>query len=582
MTTNPAVLRIGNCSGFYGDRLSAMHEMLTGGDLDVLTGDYLAELTMLILGKDAMRDPNLGYARTFVTQATDSLAVAADRGVKLVANAGGLNPAALAEQVRALVTRLGLDLSVAHVDGDDLRARSAELGFGAAMTANAYFGGHGIAAALTAGADIVITGRVTDASLVVGPAAWFHGWAPDNYGALAGATVAGHILECGAQATGGNFSGFADLIASGRLNPDLPIGFPLAHIAEDGSSVISKHPGTGGAVTLDTVTAQLFYEIQGPHYLGPDVTTDLRSVRLREVGTDRIAVDPVIGTAPPTQLKVCLNSVGGWRNSVEILLTGLDLPAKAQWIQAQVNRALAANPPATVHWSQIPGTITDSPTEEGASVRLRCTVLDPSPDPVGKPFTAAVVDIALASTPGFTLTAPPAKPAPYGIYRAAYLDRDQVQHVVHLPDGSTVHPVEPPTTAPPAATAATPPEPPTTPATTDTTRAPLGTFLHARSGDKGGDANLGLWVAHDGDPRRADRIIWLQEQITPDAVRALIPEAAALDIEIHPLPDLGGINVLILGLLGAGVSASPRFDPQAKGLGEWVRSRYIDIESRLL
>src|SRR6476620_6066319 len=196
-------LRIGNCSGFYGDRLGAMREMLEGGDLDVLTGDYLAELTMLILGKDQLKDPSLGYARTFVRQLEDSLGLALERGVRIVANAGGLNPAGLADKVREVAAGLGLDPKVAHVEGDDVR----HLAFDGALTANAYLGGFGIAAALTAGADVVVTGRVTDASLVVGPAVAHHGWSPTSYDELAGAVVARHVIDSGAPATGGNSTG---------------------------------------------------------------------------------------------------------------------------------------------------------------------------------------------------------------------------------------------------------------------------------------------------------------------------------------------------------------------------------------
>ena len=281
------VIRIGNCSGFYGDRLSAMREMLEGGDLDVLTGDYLAELTMLILGRDQLKDPSLGYARTYVRQVEDCLGLALERGVRLVSNAGGLNPAGLAARLAEVATGLGLSPSIAYVDGDDVRSQ----GYPGALTANAYLGGFGIAAALAGGADVVVTGRVTDASLVVGPAAWWHGWDPTAYDALAGAVVAGHVIECGCQATGGNFSGFADVERS------RPLGFPVAEVAADGSSVITKHAGTGGSVTVDSVTAQLLYEVQGTRYLGPDVTTDLTSIRLAAVGADRVGVTGVRGSA---------------------------------------------------------------------------------------------------------------------------------------------------------------------------------------------------------------------------------------------------------------------------------------------
>ena len=329
-----------------------------------------------------MKDPTLGYARTFVRQVEDCLGDALERRVKIVTNAGGLNPAGLADRLREVAKGLGLDPAIAHVEGDDLRPLGLWEG---ALTANAYLGGFGIAAALTAGADVVVTGRVTDASLVVGAGIAHHCWTHESHDALAGAVVAGHVLECGTQATGGNFSGFRSLPHTG-----VPLGFPLAELAADGSFVVTKHDGTGGAVTVDTVTAQLVYEIQSTRYLGPDVTTRLDSIRLEQAGPDRVAVSEVRGEAPPEQLKVCVNELGGFRNTMEFVLTGLDIDAKADWVREQVTAATADHPPAEVSWSRTSVPQADADTEEAASCLLRCTVKDPSPDPVGKAFTAAV------------------------------------------------------------------------------------------------------------------------------------------------------------------------------------------------
>jgi hypothetical protein len=570
-----SVVRIGNCSGFYGDRLSAMREMLEGGELDVLTGDYLAELTMLILGKDQLKDPSLGYARTFVRQLEDCLGLALERGVRIVTNAGGLNPAGLADRVREVAKGLGLDPQVAHVEGDDVRHLSAQQGWDGALTANAYLGGFGIAAALTAGADVVVTGRVTDASLVVGPAVAHHGWDARAYDALAGAVVAGHVIECGTQATGGNFSGFLTL-----PHRDRPLGFPVAEVAADGSSVITKHAGTGGAVTVDTVTAQLVYEIQSTRYLGPDVTVHLDSVRLEQEADDRVAISGVVGEAPPERLKVCVNELGGWRNSFELVLTGLDVEAKAAWVREQLGPRLTA---AEVTWSDVRLPPADADTEEAASALLRCTVKDPSPDPVGRAFTAAAVELALGSYPGFTMTAPPAPATPYGVYRAAYVDRADVTHTVVHTDGRREVVADPGAygsggEAPGARPSPYPGRPDTL-----TRRLPLGTFVHARSGDKGGDANIGLWVAHDGSDRETydARVQWLFKLMSPRGIPALLPEAADLDVEVWLLPHLGAVNLVVHGLLGEGVAASTRFDPQAKGLAEWLRSRLVSIEASL-
>jgi hypothetical protein len=569
------MIRIGNCSGFYGDRFSAMREMLEDGPLDVLTGDYLAELTMLILGRDTLKDASLGYARTFVRQLEDCLGLAVERGVRIVSNAGGLNPAGLADKVREIAKGLGLDVAVAHVEGDDVRALGQ---WPEALTANAYLGGFGIAAALEGGADVVVTGRVTDASLVLGAGVAEFGWTPTSYDELAGAVVAGHVLECGAQATGGNFSGFRSLPHTGKA-----LGFPIAELAADGSSMITKHDGTGGAVTVDTVTAQLLYEIQSTRYLGPDVTTLLDTIRLEQEGPDRVAISGVRGEAPPARLKVGINQLGGHRNTVEFVLTGLDIDAKADWVREQMEAALAASGtrPASVTWSRTSVPHPDADTEEAASCLLRCAAKDSSAEPVGKPFTAAAVELALASYPGFTMTAPPSAPTPYGVYRPEYVHRTSVEHVVVHADGRREVIPDPPGLdgLPDVGKRPSP-----FPAPTDvvTRRLPLGTFVHARSGDKGGDANLGLWVTHE-DPDKYDaRVTWLSKLITPDRIRDLVPEAEDLDIEVYVLPNLGAVNVLIRGLLGEGVAASTRFDPQAKGLGEWVRSRMVALEVSLL
>jgi hypothetical protein len=496
--------------------------------------------------------------------------------VRIVANAGGLNPAGLVEKLREVASGQGLSPKIAWVDGDNLAPRASELGLAGALTANAYLGAFGIARALESGADIVVTGRVTDASLVVGPAIWRFGWSSEQYDELAGAVVAGHIVECGTQATGGNFSGFLDLPRDAE-----PLGFPIAEIAADGSSVITKHDGTGGLVSVDTVTAQLMYEVQTEHYLGPDVTVDLTTIALAQEGNDRVRVSGTRGIAPPPQLKVCVNELGGFRNQMEFVLTGLDLEEKAAWLRAQLDGRIEA---ASVTWSMGRVPAPDSDTEEGASVLLRCVVKDDNAAAVGKAFTAAAVELALASYPGFTLTAPPGAGSPYGIYRPAYVDRDTVEHTVHLPDGSSeVVPDPPVAQQPDSETKFEPAQTASIPGVADdaiTRRMPLGTFVHARSGDKGGEANVGLWV-REGD-RRDEQSQWLRQFVTVDRIRGLVPEAKDLEVEVFELPNLYGVNVLIHGLLGDGVAASTRFDPQAKGLGEWLRSRLVNFPEELV
>ena len=550
----------GNASGFYGDRFAAVREMLTGGELDVLTGDYLAELTMLILGRDRAKDPELGYAKTFLRQMEESLGLALDRGVRIVTNAGGLNPAGLAERLRRLAGSLGVDVKVAHVEGDDVLGRADEFGLGSPLTANAYLGAWGIAACLDAGADVVVTGRVTDASLVVGPAAARFGWSRTDFDALAGATAAGHVIECSAQATGGNYSFFTEIGDLRRA------GFPLAEIAEDGSSVITKHDGTGGAVTTETVTAQLLYEIAGPRYAGPDVTTRFDTITLADDGRDRVRISGVRGEPPPPTLKVGMARIGGFRNEVVFVLTGLDIDAKAALVQEQL-----ADFDTT--WTLARTDHADAATEEEASALLHCVVRGADPKSIGRAFSGAAIELALASYPGFHVTAPPGDAEPYGEFTVAHVAATDIDHTAVLADGTRLR-IDPPPETSELIDVPEPPLPP--PIGGPTRRLPLGTVAGARSGDKGGSANLGVWARTDEAWR------WLANYLTPDELRRLLPETASLPVTRHVLPNLRAVNFVVDDLLGQGVASNARFDPQAKALGEWLRSRHVDIPEALL
>ncbi|MFJ3585903.1 acyclic terpene utilization AtuA family protein [Streptomyces sp. NPDC090127] len=584
------ILRIGNASGFYGDRFDAVREMLTGGagagggagggagagagaggpaegaSLDVLTGDYLAELTMLILGRDLLKDPGGGYAKTFLRQMEDGLGLAHERGVRIVTNAGGLHPAGLAEALDRLAGRLGLPTRVGYVEGDRLPAEDGVL------TANAYLGGAGIAACLSAGADVVVTGRVTDAALVTGPAQWRFGWGPEEYDRLAGAVVAGHVLECGTQATGGNYAFFARHDPAALRRP----GFPIAELHADGTAVITKHPGTGGLVDVGTVTAQLLYETNGARYAGPDATARLDTVRLTQEGPDRVRIDGVRGEAPPPTLKAGLTRIGGHRNEVVFVLTGLDVEAKAQLVKDQVEDAFArsGSRPADVRWELARTDHPDADTEEAASALLRLVVRDPAPEPVGRALSGAAIELALASYPGFHVTAPPGRGAPYGVFEAIHVPAATVPHTAVLPDGSRVD------LAPPIRTRALEPvaEPPLPEPLEDgpTRRVPLGLVAGARSGDKGGDANIGVWVGTDEAWR------WLVHTLTVDHLRHLLPETKDMGVVRHVLPNLRAVNFVVTGILGEGVASQARFDPQAKALGEWLRARELDVPEELL
>ena len=474
MTTLPAAarapIRIANCSGFFGDRPSGALEMVEGGPIDVLTGDWLAELTMLILSRIRAKRPGAGFARTFVDQMEQVMGTCLDRGIKVVSNAGGLDPGGCADAVHEVADTSGPEpddrlrrrrrpdappprpprhqlppplhaiprrstfASRSGVAGTKRRKR----GFGDPerfLTANAYLGCFGIVEALNRGADIVITGRVTDAAVTCGPAAWHHGWQRTDFDQLAGGVVAGHVIECSAQATGGNYSFFHEIDGRDEVGGRARFGFPWADVAADGSSVIGKHDGTGGAVNVGTITSQILYEITGPEYLGPDVTARFDTIELDQVGPDRVHISGVRGQAPPVTLKVAMNELGGFRNSFTVALTGLDIDEKAKFAEAAFWDGCPYGPD---DFDSIVSRVirTDKPdpdTQEEATAIWRVTVKDRDERKVGRAFADAMVHTALAGIPGmYGLGGGPGAGSPFGVYRPATVPSDLVPQYVHV------------------------------------------------------------------------------------------------------------------------------------------------------
>ena len=590
-------IRIANCSGFFGDRPSAAREMVEGGPIDVLTGDWLAELTMLILSRIKAKHPTGGFARTFVQQMEEVMGTCLDKGIKVVTNAGGLAPDGCADAVAEVAAKLGLSPTIAYVDGDDLLPRVEDLAAAGSLrpfneggdlgdlsnyvSANAYLGCFGIVEALNNGADIVVTGRVTDAAVVCGPAAWHHGWSKTDLDQLAGAVVAGHIIECSGQATGGNYSFFHEIEGYTEVGGRARFGFPWADVASDGSCVIGKHDGTGGTVNTETVTSQLLYEIGAPSYLGPDVTTRFETIELEQVATDRVRVSGARGEAPPSTLKVAMNEMGGYRNSFTVALTGLDIEEKAALAEA-------------AFWDACPYTVDDFESitarlirtdkqdpnsQEEATAMWRVTVKDHDERKVGRAFSNANTHTALSSIPGmYGLSGGPSAGSPYGVYRPALVPNDLVPQYVHMLGHGDATPttVQIDSVAPigeplqidlPNAAA---------PSDEATTMAPIGRVVGARSGDKGGDANLGVYARTDAG------WAWLDGFLTVDKIHELLPETADLVVEKYRLPNIRSMNFLIRGLLEEGVAASTRQDGQAKALGEWLRARVVPIPNSLL
>lgn len=582
-------LLIGNFSGFYGDRESAAQEMVEGGDLDVLTGDFLAELTMFILWK-AKQAGRPGYATTFLRQAEGILGACMDRGIKIVTNAGGLDPGALARDLDEVATRLGLSPRIAYVSGDDLFPHLADLeasghelrnlDTGAAftnsgltpVTANAYLGARGIAKALELGADIVVCPRVTDASLVVGPCIWNFGWRADEYDRLAGAVAAGHIIECGAQATGGNFARFDE------IDDDVLPGLPIAEISADGSAVITKHPGSPGAVTIDTVTAQLVYEVGGVQYLNPDTVLRLDSLQLDSVGSNRVRVSGALGLPAPMETKVSMSCLGPYRQAISFGITGRQIEAKADLLKKGLLRTLRDTSGfADIDWRLTRSDHSDAPVNDMAVARMTVTFTSWKKENLGRRIFDAGIGLALSSFPGFYYLEDSQRQASAtGIHWPFLIPQSVVNEVIHF-EGAQVAlpPREPAPLSNPRHAAQAPPTA-REPASGPTIRVALGELALGRSGDKGANANVGLWV------RDSDAYEWLRDTITVDRFRALLPEAAQFRIAVAALPNLRALNFVIFGILGQGAAEAMRFDPQAKGLAEYVLSREMDIPTHLL
>ncbi len=584
----PAPIRIGNISGMFGDRPDAPEQMLTDERVEALTGDWLAELTMLILARTRMKRPDGGYGRTFVDQMERVMGTCLDRGVRVVVNAGGLDPRGCAAAVEEVADRLGLSPSVAAITGDDLAPRfhdlvaagqtfpnldtGEEIGHRAGMVlvANAYLGGWGISEALGRGADIVVTGRVTDAALVVGTAAWRHGWGRTDWNQLAGAVAAGHVIECGAQATGGNYSFFTEI-------DDLTVpGFPWAEVYEDGTSIIGKPDGTGGEVSVGTVTSQLLYEIGSERYHNPDVTTRFDSLRVEQIGKDRVRLWGARGEPPPETLKVAAAFPGGFRNSIMIGLTGMNTEEKA----ALVERQIWASSPAPreayedVRVTRIGGELANPTSNAAAISYLEIAVQDGDEAKVGRAWSNAMASIVLASIPGLFGVWPPGPAKPFAVYWPTSIPRSLVRQTVHLGDEA----FEVAETDPGPFTEAIVPavEIPDPPEDRQTLLLPIGMALGARSGDKGGNANLGVFARSD------EAHGWLHRFLTVDTLKHLLPDMRGYDIERFDFPNLRAVNFVIHGVLGRGVSSSLRVDPQAKGLGEYLRAQLVDMPAVLI
>jgi len=583
------VIKIANCSGYYGDKLSAAKELVDGGPIDVLTGDYLAELTMAILyGQKIQRGEDKGYVGTFLKQIKDVAASCKEKNIKIVSNAGGLNPSSMAHEIEQILNDLSVDLKVAYIDGDDLMPRMSELQENGEsfiniekeialyesgcnpLTANAYLGAWGIKEALDNNADIVVCPRVTDAAVVIGPAAWKFNWQRNDYDSLAGALAAGHIIECGCQATGGNYAFFKEIKSFDN------VGYPIAEIQKDGSFYITKHPGTGGLVSKGTVTAQLLYEISSPAYINPDVVAHFDTLKIKDIEKDRVYVSGCRGSSPPKDHKVCINLSSGFRNGMEIILTGLDIEEKAKIFTNTLFNSVGGKEQFDEVSIKLHRTDKDdAKTNEEAMASLAISVKSKDPDLVGRLFSAKIIELALSNIPGFFAQGGVKSSGPVIKYWPALINSKYIKEIVHI-DGKNIEVI--PTSQLNLEDIYYQKEPIKIEKIDikDEKEIYFGEIFGTRSGDKGGCANLGVWA------KNSQTFSFLYNFLTVDRLKDLLPDLREFKIERYELSNIKSLNFYIYDILQDGVSSNDRKDGQAKSLGEYLRAKKIKVPQSII
>ena len=438
------------------------------------------------------------------------------------------------------------------------------------LTSNAYLGAWGIKEALDHGADIVVCPRVTDAAVVIGPAAWKFNWERDNFDALAGALAAGHIIECGCQATGGNYSFFKEVPSFDN------VGYPIAEIFEDGSFNITKHAGTGGLVSKGTVTAQLLYEISSPAYVNPDVVSHFDTLKIEELEKDKVHVSGCRGSSPPKDHKVCINLAGGFRNGMEIILTGLDIEEKAKVFTEVLFNSVGGQEQFDEVFIELQRTDKENPTtNEQAMASLVISVKSSNQELVGRLFSAKIIELALANIPGFFAESGPKSSGPVIIYWPALVDSKYITEKVHI-DGKEIEVV--PTSQLDYEEIYYQREPISIDdiEISDQKEIYFGDLFGTRSGDKGGCANLGVWAKNNLS------YSFLYNFLTIEKLKELLPDLSEYKIERFELPNINSLNFYIHDILEDGVSSNNRKDGQAKSLGEYLRVKKILVPDSIL
>jgi Acyclic terpene utilisation family protein AtuA len=588
---------IANCGGFWGDDPTAARRQVEGGPVDYLVMDYLAEVTMAILQKQRQRKPEAGYATDFVTQLRDVLPACVERGIKVISNAGGVNPLSCKAAVEKLAGELGIGdrVRVGVVLGDDIYDRLDDLTAGGqtlanmetgrplsderanVLSANVYLGAAPVVRALELGANVVITGRVTDTAVTLAPMIHEFGWAADDWNRLAAGIVAGHIIECGTQCTGGNFTDWHKVKSLSNL------GFPLVEATPDGTFTVTKHPGTGGLVTVHSISEQLLYEMGTPQYLAPDCIARFDSIRLTQDGPDRVKVSGIVGEPPPEKLKVSVSFAHGYRAFGRLVVTGPDALAKAEkvaelvWESAGGTDLYEDTCTQFLAWNATHPPLTDS---EPSEIMVQLAVRDADAEKINNRFGVQVVPRVLGSVPGITVLADQGRPRASDVvgYWPALIDRacvpmrvvvgDDEVDVSHLDLSGAAFTPERPPPRPSGANGAGRGGP--------TVKVPLSRLCLARSGDKGDTSNVGVIA-------RSEAVYgWMVEHVTATFVKERFAGVCKGDVERHEVPNLLACNFLLHESLGGGGTLSLILDPQGKTYAQYLLAAEVEVVAALL
>lgn len=579
------IIKIGGASGYWGESAMATPQLLKSGDLDYLVYDYLAEITMSIMARMKMKDPSKGYATDFVDFVMKPfLPQIAESGVKVIANAGGVNPESCAAVVRALIAEKGLNLKVAVITGDDLlgdkdaiaKAQHTDMFSGVDFpdpskiaSINAYLGAFPIAKALDAGADIIITGRCVDSAVTLGACIHEFGWGSDAWDLLASGSLAGHILECGPQATGGNFTDWED---SGDI---VNIGYPIAEISSDGSFVTTKPEGTGGIVNVGTVSEQMLYEIGDPQaYILPDVTCDFSEVEITQIEKNRVQVSPAKGRAAPGAYKTCLTYMDGFRGGTYVTFYGENATAKVEkFADAALTRAnktlrLFNLGEFTEFSCEILGAGSQmGENRQSDEVVMKLAVKHPEARAVGV-FLKELAGMGLATPPGLSgfTGGGRAKPSPV-IRLFSYLTpKSEISASIDVEGDIQTHADEFGEKPTPAS------RPPNLEPVSDATvEVPLIKLAWGRSGDKGDKANVGIIA------RKSEYVPYIWQSLTEEKIGDVYShfKRNSKAVEKFYMPGSNAINILIDNVLGGGGPASLRNDAQGKGYAQILLAHKI-------